>query len=106
MKLTKSQLKKIIKEELENISEIADVPPGAPVDYGRWSDKERALTHTKLPESAITVGKLKERLAGLRDDKPVNLVIEDGLALASWIAEETQPYTPADYKAAQDLDED
>ena len=87
MKLTKSQLKNIIKEELENISEIADVPPRAP-----------------LPESAITVGELKKRLAGLRDDKPVNLVIEDGLALASWIAEETQPYTPADYEMAMSED--
>ena len=106
MKLTKSQLKKIIKEELENISEIADVAPGAPVDYGRWSDEERALTRTKKTFPKMTVGKLKERLAGLPDNNPVKLVIEDGLATASWLAEETQPYTPADYKDAQDLDED
>lgn len=43
MKITKSKLKQIIKEELENISEIADVQPGQPVDYDQWSPEERKL---------------------------------------------------------------
>jgi len=96
MKITKSQLKKIIKEELDHVLSEMTFDPAAEIEKVEQQSGMRIAYQPVRDELMATTSKAEfdEIMDGVYDKDTVR----------DFARAETEPYTPADYEMAMSED--